>query len=123
MLTSRFRLLRMRVLARRHPSAWLLAAQLASLIAYPLFDESRGGRVVFGAIGAMLLMLVLWVVRRSPAVTWVAWLLAIPAFGASMLAAAIDSPVLLALSSSLEALLYFYAAASLIAYLESLKTK
>lgn len=117
MLTSRFRLLRMRVLARRHPSAWLLAAQLASLIAYPLFDESRGGRVVFGAIGAMLLMLVLWVVRRSPAVTWVAWLLAIPAFTASMLAAAIDSPVLLGLSSSLEALLYFYAAASLIAYM------
>lgn len=41
--------LKWRVIARRHPSAFLLAAQLLSMLAYPLFDPVGGGRVVFGA--------------------------------------------------------------------------
>ena len=116
-MPSRFQLLRLRVLARRHPSAWLLAAQLASLVAYPLFDESRGGRVVFGAIGAMLLVLVLWVVRRSPAVTWIAWLLAIPAMLMTVVGVLFEHEALLPISALLEAALYFYAAGSLISYM------
>ena len=49
--------LRWRVTARRHPSAFLLAAQLLSLVVYPLFDELHGGRVVFGAFGVLVLAL------------------------------------------------------------------
>ena len=37
-------------IARRHPSAFLLAAQLLSLLAYPLIDDGAGGRLLFGAI-------------------------------------------------------------------------
>lgn len=111
--------LRWRVTARRHPSAFLLAAQLLSLVAYPLFDDLSGGRVVFGAFGVLVLALVVWVVNRSPANTWIAWLLAIPAFGLSLLSVLLASETLLVASSALEALLYFYAAGSLIGYMLS----
>ncbi|GAB3369985.1 ion channel [Lysobacter rhizosphaerae] len=108
-----------RVPWRRHPSAFLLAAQLLSLVIFPLLDESTGGRVVFSAFGAMVLLLAVWVVVRTPAVNWIAWLIAIPAFVLSILSVASDSELLLVWSSALEALLYFYVAASLIAYMLS----
>ena len=56
--------LRWRVTARRHPSAFLLGAQLLSMVVYPLFDDLHGGRVVFGAFGVLVLALVVWVVNR-----------------------------------------------------------
>ncbi|AXQ30214.1 two pore domain potassium channel family protein [Solimonas sp. K1W22B-7] len=106
-------------IARRHPSAFLLAVQLLSLVAYPLFDGLHSGRLVFGAFGASVLVLAVWVVNRSPALNWVAWSLAIPAFISALSAAIFQNPVLLVISSLLEALLYFYAAGALIAYMMS----
>ena len=117
MADNRIGTLRWHVRARRHPSAFLLAAQLLSLVLYPLFDGMRGGRVLFGALGVVVLMLAVWVVNRSPAKVWVAWLLAAPALVLSVLSVALGNDMLLVLSSALEALLYLYAAASLIAYM------
>ena len=108
-----------RVPWRRHPSAFLLAAQLLSLVIFPLLDDSTGGRVVFSAFGAMVLLLAIWVVVRTPAVNWIAWLIAVPAFVLSILSVVSDSAQLLVWSSALEALLYFYVAGSLIAYMLS----
>jgi hypothetical protein len=119
MALSRLFWLRWQVLARRHPSAFLLAVQLLSLIVYPLFDPLGGGRVVFGAFGVLALALVVWVVNRSPANVWMAWVLAAPAFVLSVLSVVLHSDALLIASSTLEALLYFYGAASLIAYMMS----
>ena len=119
MALSRLFWLRWQVLARRHPSAFLLAVQLLSLIVYPLFDPVGGGRVVFGAFGVLALALVVWVVNRSPANVWMAWGLAAPAFVLSVLSVVLHSDALLIASSTLEALLYFYGAASLIAYMMS----
>lgn len=116
MAENRIGLLRWRVQARRHPSAFLLAAQLLSLVLYPLFDEMRGGRVLFGALGVVVLMLAVWVVNRSPAKVWVAWLLAAPALALSVLSL-LGHDTLLVVSSALEALVYLYAAGSLIAYM------
>lgn len=106
-------------LARRHPSAFLLAAQLLSLLVFPLFDQMAGGRIVFSAFSALLVLLAVWTVNRTPAINWVAWLIASPAFALSMLSVVTDSQALLVWSSLLEALLYFYAAGSLIAYMMS----
>ena len=117
MADNRIGTFRWRAQARRHPSAFLLAAQLLSLIAYPLFDEMRGGRVLFGALGVVVLMLAVWVVNRSPAKVWVAWLLAAPALALSVLSVVLANDTLLVVSSGLEALLYLYAAASLTAYM------
>lgn len=106
-----------RVLARRHPSAFLLAAQLASLVLYAAFDEIAYGRALLGALGILVLALTVWVVKRTPFKTWIAGVLVAPAFVLSLLSALFVSPTLLVWSSLLEALLYFYAAGSLIAYM------
>jgi hypothetical protein len=75
--------------------------------------------VVFGAFGVLVLALVVWVVNRSPALNWVAWALAVPAFLLSLASVLLHSQMLLIASSALEALLYFYAAGALIAYMMS----
>ena len=116
---SAYRHLRWRALARRHPSAFLLAAQLLSLLVFPLLDGLVTGRVVFGAFSALLLVLAVWVVNRTPAINWIAWLIAVPAFSLSMLSVPTGNQAMLVWSSLLEALLYFYAAGSLIAYMMS----
>ena len=73
------------VLARRHPSAFLLAAQLLSLLLYPSMDDTQGGRLLFGAVALVVVPLAVWVVNRSPSVSIIAWLLAIPAMGLTIL--------------------------------------
>jgi Ion channel len=74
---------------------------------------------VFGAFGVLVLALAVWVVNRSPAIKWIAWIIAVPAFVLSVLSVLFASPGLLIASSALEAALYFYAAGSLIAYMMS----
>jgi hypothetical protein len=106
-----------RGLARRHPSAFLLAAQLLSLVLYAVFEGSSRGRALLGAFGVLILLLVVWVVRRSPAVNWVAWVLVIPAVVLSLLSVLFINDSLLGLSSLFEAALYFYAAGSMVAYM------
>ena len=56
---------RLRRVARRHPSAFLLAAQLLSLLVYPLMDDGTGGRMLFGAVALVVVPLAVWVVNRS----------------------------------------------------------
>jgi hypothetical protein len=114
-----YRSLRWRALARRHPSAFLLGAQLLSLLVFPLLDNAAGGRVVFGAFTALVLLLAVWVVNRTPAINWIAWMIAAPAFALALIAATTGNELLLAWSSLLEALLYLYTAGSLIAYMMS----
>ena len=102
---------------RRHPSAFLLAAQLLSLVLYPVMDASESGRVLFGAVGVVVVSLSLWVVKRSPAENWLAWALAVPAVGITLASIALRRPDLLVISSLFESALYFYVAGSLIAYM------
>jgi hypothetical protein len=105
------------VLARQHPSAFLLAAQLLSLLAYPVMDDTSSGRLLFGAVAVVVVPLAVWVVERSRSVRWLAWVLAIPAIVLTACGVLLDRPALLPLSATLEAMLYFYAAGSLIAYM------
>lgn len=104
---------------KRHPSALLLFVQLASLVLYPLLDDTEPGRVLFGAFGVMVLLLAVWVVNRSPAANWVAWLLAVPAITLTLLASVFGQWSLLPWSALLEAALYLYTAGSLILYMMS----
>ena len=106
-----------RALARTHPSAFLLAAQLLSLFLYVAFDGNSSGRALLGAFGILILTLVVWVVTRSPALNWIAWVLVAPAILLSLLWILFPTPILLMWSSLLEGVLYFYAAGSLVAYM------
>jgi hypothetical protein len=103
-------------LVKREPSALLLAAQLAGLLLYP-FMEGSAGRALFSALGIALLGLVLLAVRSSPAFTWIGVALAVPATVLLLIQAITDSDKLLPYSSALEAVLYFYAAGAMIAYM------
>lgn len=100
-----------------HPSAFLLAVQLLLLIVYAVFDWPYTERWVVNLIGVVVLMLVVWVVNRSPGLDWIAWALAVPAFVLSLLSEVSANPSLFLWASLLEAALYFYAAGSLIAYM------
>ena len=108
---------RLRRVARRQQERRRMAAQLLSLLVYPLMDDGTGGRMLFGAVALVVVPLAVWVVNRSSFVNTVAWLLAIPAMLLTVIAVAFGNDALLPYSALLEAALYFYAAASLISYM------
>src|SRR5687767_11116368 len=80
-------------------------------------EQAAAGRAAFGAFGIVVLLLAVWVVKRSPALGWVAWCLALPAVLLSVAAAIFGRPGLTVMSQALESLLYFYTAGSLTAYM------
>ncbi len=104
-------------LARREPSAILLAAQLGGVLLYPFMEGSDVGRALFSIFGIALLGLVVLAVRSTPALTWVVVLLGIPATVLLLIQAVTGDDALFPYSSALEAVLYFYAAYALIAYM------
>ena len=104
---------------RRHPSAGLLFVQLLGVLLYPWMEATQIGRALFGAFGLLVLGLALHVVKRSPAQTWVAGLLALLVVSLTLLDMLITSRPLEALIALLEAAFYFYATASLIAYMSA----
>ena len=75
------------------------------------------GRALFSVFGIAVLWLVVLAVRISPAWTSFGLLLAIPATVLLLIQAVTVSDDLLPYSSALEAILYFYAAGALIAYM------
>jgi Ion channel len=104
-------------LARREPSAFLLTAQLAGVLLYPLMEGSAASRALFSVFGIAILGLVVLAVRFSAGLTWVGVLLGVPATVLLLIQAVSGDDTLLPYSSALEAILYFYAAGVLIAYM------
>jgi hypothetical protein len=102
---------------RREPSAILLAAQLAGVLIYPFAEDSHAGRALFSVLGIVILALVVLAVQRSPALTWVSLLVGAPASVLLLIQAVTGSDDLLPYSSAFEAVLYFYAAGAMIAYM------
>lgn len=100
-----------------HPSALLLATQILLLILYAVFDGLQSERAILSAFSIIILMLVVWVVQRSPAVNWVAWILALPVFLLNLFTAHTPNPNLIAWTALLEGVLYFYGAGALITYM------
>jgi hypothetical protein len=103
-------------LVRRQPSAILLAAQLAGVLVYPAMEDSEVGTALFSLFGIAILGLVVLSVRSSPGFTWVAIVLGTPATILLLIQAITRDDALLPYSSAFEAVLYFYAAGALIAY-------
>lgn len=103
--------------AQREPSGILLAAQLGAVLLYPFMEDSAVGRALFSVFGIAILGLVLLAVRSSRANTWIGLTLGLPATVLLLIQAITGDDALLPYSSSLEAILYFYAAGALIAHL------
>ena len=104
-------------ITRHHPSAFLLAAQLLSLALYVALEGLPGNQFLLGAFGMLILLLVVWVVIRSPAINWIAWIIAGLVILLSLLSWLFVNPALLIWAMLLEAALYFYGAGGLITYM------
>ncbi|GGL94261.1 ion channel [Pseudomonas asuensis] len=101
----------------RHPSASLLLIQLLGIVLYPFMEDMPGGRAVFGAFGVIVLVAALRMVRRSPLLHSTAFILAALILCLAILSEISPNPIINILSATLEGAFYFYAAASLIAYM------
>jgi hypothetical protein len=102
---------------KREPSAILLTVQLTAILLYPFMEGNGAGRALFNLVGVLVMALVILAVRSSPAFTWIALLLGIPATVLLVIQAITDSAALNPYSSALEAILYFYGAYALIRYM------
>jgi hypothetical protein len=103
--------------SRGHPSAVLLLVQLAGVVVYPAMEGTRGGRVAFEIFGIAVLVLAVLSVRASPALTWPSVLLGVAAGALSLADLLHAARWLVALSSSLHAAFYVYAAGAMLRYM------
>src|SRR5690606_11360862 len=101
----------------RYPSASLLFIQLLGILLYPFLEELSRGRAVMGAFSIVVLVAALRMVRRSPVTQWIALTLAACILALTIIGEVRSSPALQLSLAALEAAFYFYAAASLIAYM------
>jgi hypothetical protein len=104
-------------LAKKEPSALLFAGQVLGILLYPLMEDDGVGQALFSMFGIAILGLVILAVRSSPGLMPVALTLGIPASVLLLIQAVTGDDALLPYSSALEAVLYFYAAGALIAYM------
>jgi hypothetical protein len=104
---------------RRYPYACLLVVQLLSIIFYGYMSDSRLSRLIFSCFGLAVPILALLVVYRSPAITWIATILAVPSILMTLIAGFAGYNHLLIWVHGLESIMYFYAAVALIMYMYS----
>lgn len=102
---------------RRHPSAILLVVQLLCVVLYPFIEDTDYGRTALNAVGVFVLVLTIRTVEKTPGPTWISVALAIPVIGLLGMQSLGHMESLLPWSAGLEAIFYFYAAISLIAYM------
>lgn len=101
----------------RLPSAGLLLIQLLGILLYPLLEDLHQGRALLSAFGVVVLAAALRMVRRSPAVVWIAVVLAALILALMLANALAPAPLPALLLAALEGSFYLYAAGSLIAYM------
>jgi hypothetical protein len=101
----------------RHPSAILFLVQILGVLLYPFMEQARHGQIALNIFGVTVLVITTRMVRRTPGLTWISVCLATVIIALLALQSLHDSAALLPWSSGLEALFYFYAAGSLIAYM------
>ena len=87
------------------------------MLLYPFMESSDAGRALFSVFGIAILALVVLAVKSSPAWTWFVLVLGVPASVLLLIQAVTGDDALLPYSSALEAILYFYAAGALMAYM------
>lgn len=102
---------------KRYPFAMLLAVQLVSVLFYGMMNNSQASQVIFISIGLIVPILAVWVVYRSPIVSWVGLVLVSLAIGFSLTATFSNLTSLLIWAHTFESLLYFYAAIGLTRYM------
>src|SRR3954451_9987965 len=111
-MTTRFA-----VFPAKHPSASLLFVQILGILVYPMMEDTSAERALFGVVGLIVLGAALYVVKRGPWLTGLALVLALPVVVLAIWLAFDFDPRKMEIMAALEALFYFYATGSLIAYM------
>jgi Ion channel len=107
----------LRTIFKRFPFAILLCVQLLSVLFYGFMTDSKLSHLIFNCLGLIVPILSVWVVYRTPAINWLAFVLVALSVGTNLIANITDQNQLLAWAHAFESLLYFYAAFSLIMYM------
>lgn len=103
---------------RENPSGVLLVVQVLGVLLYPFTSTGGAGRTFVSVLGLVVLALAVLAVRRTPATTWIAWVLGIPVFVLTILEAVLPDASGVALASaSAHAAFYFFTAVSLLRYM------
>lgn len=96
----------------------LLAAQLLAVLVYPFLEEAATGRALLGIVSLVVLVLAVWALRTTPALTWVAVGLGLPVAVLTVLEAfSPTSRQIVLVSSILHAAFYLYTTYGLIRYM------
>jgi hypothetical protein len=104
--------------ARDTPSAVLLFVQLAGIVIYPFLGDEGLGRAFVSIFGLLVLGLAVAAVRRTPALTWVSFLLGGPVVVLTVLEGLYpDNDGIVLTSALFHAAFYFYTAYALIRYM------
>ena len=102
----------------RHPSGVLLFGQLFVILAYPFLDGTTAGRAFLGVAQMVLVFTAVAAVRLTPALSWVAGLLGVPAMVFAVLEAVEpDTDWIVLTSAAVHAPFYFYVSYAMIRYL------
>ena len=102
---------------RKQPSAILLAVQVIVIMLLPFLEGAEGGRAVISLFSLSVLVIAVFTVRSTPALTWLSATLALPAAVFEVWSFFSDSSLILALAHTALALFYFYTAYALISYM------
>lgn len=102
---------------RQTPCAVLLAVQFLGILFYPFLEGSLQSRQLFALFGLVVLSMVVFALRATPAFTWVALLLALPAVALLLVQIATGNENLIIWASASESLLYFYGAGAMLLYM------
>lgn len=100
-----------------HPSALLLLVQLASIVIHPSLESVKHNQAIFSCFNVTTLLLAVWVVNRSPAINWVAWMLAVPSIILTIAFVFAGNAHYFIWAQLLESAMYFYTAIGLVMYM------
>lgn len=103
---------------RKQPSAVLVAVQILAIVLLPWVEAQPWGRAVITGLSLVAVTFGIWVVRSTPALTWLALLIGFPAFVLEVWSV-IDSDHVMVnfLAHLLLAVFYLYVAYGLVAYM------
>lgn len=112
------RLQRLGRIAREQPSALLLFTQLFGLLVIPFLQQTPYVRLAVSMFGAVVLAMAMWTIRSTPALTWMAILIGVPALALEVWGAIDPSQTLVVVTGHiLLGIFYFYTAYGLVSYM------
>lgn len=102
---------------RKQPSAFLLMAQVLVILLLPFLQSSGSGRAIISLLSLTAVVIAIFTVRSTPALTWLSITLALPAAAFEVWSLIEPSTTVVILAHCALAVFYFYTAYGLIAYM------